>query len=100
MPRASGARASRQPAGNLYPFIAGTRIPGSFAHDGAASKCTSFGVILWAVLWLANQIGLGQTRNGAWITVFCARSNIRMLWTVPVPDWISRRVWPGKAPQG
>ena len=57
-----------------------------------ASRC--------AVRCVPNQTGFGQARNGARITVFSTRENIKVLCTTSVPEPMSLRVFPGKAPHG
>src|SRR5215472_3837559 len=75
-------------------------MPGIFHRDGDASSIVSFGKSLRAVLpWVTNHGGTGAMRKGARKTVFCGRSNINVLCTTPVPDWISYISRPGKAPQ-
>ena len=83
-----------------YPVIADQRMPGTFMGEGDASRLTSFGKTLQAVLpRVANQGGVGVLRKGARSTDFCGRENINVLCTTPIPDWILSIVWPGKAPQ-
>ena len=83
-----------------YPVIADQKMPGTFQGEGDASKATSLGKTLRAVLpRVANQGGVGVLRKGARSTDFCGRENISVLCTTPMPDWISSIVWPGKAPQ-
>ena len=67
---------------------------------GLASNRSNCGARRRAVRWLVNQIGFGQARNGARITVFSERENMRVLWTTSVPEPMSLRGWPGKAPHG
>ena len=62
-------------------------MPGTFQGEGDASKRTSLGKILRALLaCVINQGGVGMLRKGARTTDFCRRSNIKVLCTTPVPD--------------
>jgi hypothetical protein len=55
------------------------RIPGTLKGDGAASKATSLGNNLLAVLpRVTNQGGVGTLRNGPRSTDFCGRENIKI----------------------
>ena len=48
----------------------------ALASDGAASNRASFGPRLAAAPLVANQGGVGQTRNGARATVFSGCENM------------------------
>ena len=81
------------------PLITAMRMSGNFQREGEA--------INWTILEknfaparprVANHGGV-RPRKGARITLFCAWSNIKVLCTMPIPDWTSSGVWPGKAPQ-
>src|SRR4051794_21432283 len=76
--------------------------PGSFPQDGLAISLANSSPDLWAVLLVANHVGLTGIRNGPRATVFSisASSSINELWTKPMPDCTSSMVWPGYAPHG
>ncbi len=75
-------------------------MEGTLLGEGFISKSLSFRkTALAARPCVTNQGGVGVERKGARITVFCGRSNMSVLWTTPVPDWISVNWWPGNAPQ-
>lgn len=56
--------------GFIYSWSAYHIIKGSSDHLGQASNWVIIGVSLFAVLWVTNQGGLGQIRNGPYITLF------------------------------
>ena len=78
---------------------------------GLAANSVTRRAVTSAVSLVTNHSGLGAVcvspsksergngANGPEITVFWGRSNSQALWTTPVPDWMSSRAWPGKAPQ-
>src|SRR5690242_2437818 len=83
-----------------YPPTADATMDGTFSGEGDFSSFASLRKTLRpAEPRFTNQGGVGVTRNGERSTVFCGRANISVLCTTPVPDWMSVRAWPGKAPQ-
>lgn len=77
-------------------MTAGHSTPGTFSGEGRASMPTSLGNTLRPTRPCnANHGGVGNERNGARMTDFCARENIKVLCTTPVPDWMSLIGWPG-----
>ena len=72
-------------------------MPTTRSRLGWASNSTSFGASRRAVACVPNQIGFGQARKGARMTVFSDRENMSVLCTTSVPEPMSCLTCPGKA---
>ena len=83
------------------------KMPGRRVGLGSAANMVNARAVLRAVLLSRNHGGFTvkpssgwpserwKGRKGARVTDFCERSNISVLCTTPVPDWMSVAVFPG-----